>query len=138
MPDATAQPDPTSATSVVERWRLLPNGRVRDSLATDADRAVAAVMHLWPLSIPIIGPFAPILPLVLWLAFRRRSPLVDDHGREVMNAEITILFLLAVLCVGWIALVPWSFVWLVSLVRGSVSAASGELFRYPMLLRAIQ
>jgi len=123
---------------MLDRWRLLPNGRVRDVHARDAERVVASAMHLWPLAIAVLGPIAPFLPLVLWLGFRARSPFIDDHGREVINAQLTILILLLVICVGWIVLVPWMLVWLVSLVRGTVAAAGSEIFRYPLVLRVIR
>lgn len=124
--------------SLVERWRMTPGGRVRDTAATDVDRVIAALMHLWPILAPLIGPFSPLVPLVLWLSFRQRSPLLADHGREVLNAILTLLLLTLVPCIGWVALVVWFPVWLVSLVRGAVAAGGGELFRYPMILRAIR
>lgn len=129
---------PIRPTAPIERYRLLANGRVRDIRATDGERALAAAMHLWPLAIPLVLPVAPFIPLVLWLAFRSRSPFVDDHGREVLNAQITMLLLICVVCVGWVALVPWTVMWLIALVAGAVAAAGGEIFRYPMLLRAIR
>lgn len=122
----------------LERWRMGPNRRVRDTTAGDVDRVVACAIHLWPLAIALLGPFAVILPLVLWLAFRGGSALVDDHGREAINAQCTLLALLLVPCVGWIALVPWTPVWLVCLVRAAVAAAGCELFRYPALLRVLR
>jgi uncharacterized Tic20 family protein len=140
----TAVPGPTrqqSTHAALDRWRLLPNGRVRDTHARDVDRVVAAAMHLWPLAFAILGPLAPLapfLPLVLWLGFRGRSPFVDDHGREVVNAQLTMLILLLVICVGWLVLVPWMVVWLVSLVRGAVAAAGSEVFRYPVVLRVLR
>lgn len=131
---------PLAAASAVpvERWRLGPNGQVRDMRATDFDRAVACTMHLWILSAAVLGPFAVLLPLGLWITLRHRSPLIDDHGREVLNSQITMLVLVLVVCVGWVLLVPWTAVWLVSLVRGSVAGAGGEIFRYPLLLRVIR
>lgn len=123
--------------ALLERWRLTPAGRVRDSGSTEIDRVVAACMHLWPITTALLGPFSPLVPLVLWGAFRRRSPLIDDHGREVINLILTLLLLLAVPCLGWILLIVWLPIQLVSLVRGAVSAGSGELFRYPMTLRPI-
>jgi len=126
-----------SPRALIERWRLTPEGRVRDAEAGEVDRVIAASMHLWPILTAVLGPFAPLVPLLLWIAFRSRSPLVDDHGREVLNAIITILLLVCVPCLGWLLLVAWIPLFLVSLVRGSVAGGSGELFRYPMTLRAI-
>ena len=134
--------DPVTSTipsvpTAAERWRLTPTGRLRDTRATDSDRVVAASMHLWPLAIAVVGPFAPLVPLILWLGFRRKSPFIDDHGREVMNTQITMLLLVCVPCVGWVLLVPWCVMWVIAVVAGSVAAAGSELYRYPMLLRAI-
>lgn len=122
----------------IERWRLTPEGRVQDAESTDVERVVASALHVWPLLVPVLVPLAPLLPLVLWFALRRRSPIVDDHGREVLNALLTLILLLAVPCVGWVVLVAWVPVWLISIVRGSVAAGSGELFRYPVILRPIR
>ncbi|MCX5651747.1 MAG: DUF4870 domain-containing protein [Planctomycetota bacterium] len=127
--------EPTRA--LVERWRLTPDGRVRDAEAGEVDRVVAASMHMWPILAAVLGPAAPLIPLVLWLAFRSRSPLIDDHGREVVNAILTLLILLCVPCLGWVVLLAWVPVQLVSLVRGAVAGGSGELFRYPAILRAV-
>ncbi|MEY4117763.1 MAG: hypothetical protein RLZZ116_1091 [Planctomycetota bacterium] len=138
-PPSSPPTSPDAALRVrLERWRLTPTGRVRDAEATDADRALAATMHLWPLATAVIGPFSPLLPLVVWLAFRRGSPFIDDHGREVLNAQLTLLMLACVPCIGWVALIPWMLVWLVALVAGAVAAAGSELFRYPILLRALR
>ncbi len=40
-----------------------------------------------------------IVPLVIWLIFRRRSRLIQDHGRSALNWEIT-LILLGVVWIG--------------------------------------
>lgn len=126
-----------SETPAADRWRLTPQGRVRDTQAGDAARVACCAMHLWPLAIPVLGPFAALVPLCLWIAFRRASPLADDHGREALNAQITLLALALIPCIGWLALVPWSLAWVISLARAAVAAASGEIFRYPALIRLI-
>ncbi len=124
--------------ALLERWRLTPEGRVRDTGASEVHCIVASVIHLWPILASVIGPFSLLAPLVLWLAFRSRSPLVDDHGREAMNAMLTLAILALVPCFGWIVLVAWVPVQLVSLVRAAVAGGSGELFRYPVVLRPIR
>jgi uncharacterized Tic20 family protein len=128
----------TPSRASIERWRLTPEGRVQDSESSDVARVIAACMHLWPIYAAVLPPLAPLVPLCLWIAFRKRAPLVDDHGREVLNSILTLLLLVCVPCVGWLALVPWVPVWLVSLVRGAIAGGSGELFRYPAILRAIR
>ena len=136
---STSTSTSTSTTRLpLERWRRAPNGRVRDGQASDGERVAGVAMHLWPLAVALIGPFAPFIPLVLWIAMRRSSAFVDDHGRECINTQIMILILLVVPCIGWIALIPWMLVWIVSLVRGAVAAAGCEIFRYPMVLRVLR
>lgn len=136
--DSDAKTLASASAVLVERWRLGPNGQVRDMGARDLDRAVACCMHLWLLSAAVLGPLALLLPLGLWIVLRHRSPLIDDHGREVLNSQITMLILVLVVCVGWVLLVPWMLLWLVSLVRGSVAGAGGEIYRYPVLIRLIR
>lgn len=121
-----------------ERWRLTPDGRVRDSGASEVHCVVAAVIHLWPILASAIGPVALVAPPILWLAFRARSPLVDDHGREAMNAMASLLVLVLVPCFGWAILVAWLPIQLVSIVRAAVAGGTGELFRYPVILRPIR
>jgi len=100
-------------------------------------------MHLSVLlAFLVIGPFAGIAPLVLWLARRDTSPFDDDHGREVVNMSITGLILFGVAAVtagiGMILLVPWVIVSLIGVIRGAIAANNGEYFRYPMTFRFIQ
>jgi len=121
--------------ALLERWRLTPSGRVVDTESSDLDKVAAAALHLWPLYTAVIGPLSIGVPIVLWLAFRSRSPLVRDHGIEVLFAQATMLILIVVPCIGWVALIPWLPVWIVSLVRGAVAAGGGELFRYPAIIR---
>ncbi|WP_146341210.1 MULTISPECIES: DUF4870 domain-containing protein [Nesterenkonia] len=43
--------------------------------------------------------FSLIVPLVIWLVLRRRSALINDHGRSALNWELT-LILVGVLGIG--------------------------------------
>lgn len=133
----SAQPAVPGVANPGVRWRLTPKGMVRDLAATEIDRVMASVGHLWMLSIVVVGPFAVLVPFLIWLFMRRRSQFVADHMREVMNAQLTVVLLLCIVCVGWVLLVPWTVIWLISAVRGAVAAGGGEIFRYPVVLRII-
>lgn len=124
-----------SADPADPRMYATPAGRVRVEGLADTDRNYAIGCHLSPFAVPIIGPFALIVPLVLWLVRKDRSPFVDDHGREVINyllssALFSIVFV-------WTLVVPVVIAILVcmNLIRGSIAASNGEYFRFPMTIR---
>lgn len=57
-----------------------------------------------------------IVPLVIWLIFRRRSRLIQDHGRSALNWEITLIIFTIVWVGGLVAAM---------IVIGVTSTASG-------------
>jgi uncharacterized Tic20 family protein len=120
----------------------MPTGRLRFDGLPSQDRNYAVWTHLSPLiAFFVIGPFALIAPLVLWLTRREHSSFLDDHGREVVNFSITgaIVTLLAVIpIIGWIGAPIWFIVAFINVVRGSIAAGEGECFRYPMTIRFLQ
>ena len=119
------------------------SGRLQERGLNASDRSVAMWMHLSVLlAFLVIGPFAGIAPLVLWLARRGTSHFDDDHGREVVNMSITGLILFGVVAVtagiGMVVWVPWGIFALIGTIRGAIAANNGEYFRYPMTIRFIQ
>ena len=113
--------------------------RLRDTTLAGADRNFAMWIHLSPLlALIVVGPFAAVAPLVLWLVRKDTSPFADDHGREVLNMSITgaILFVIgAITGIGVIVWLIWAIIALIGIVRGAVAATAGEYFRYPMTVR---
>ncbi len=111
-----------------------PDGRLREK-ASDADRTMTALAHLWLLAAMIVGPLCLVAPLVLWLIRREKSPFVDDHGREIVNAQISMVVITAIsllTLIGWIIVVP---IYVVAMIRGCLAASRGEYFRYPITIR---
>ena len=103
----------------------------------DTDRNFGVAIHLSPLVAFLFGP-AILAPLVLWLIRKDESPFVDDHGREMLNALLSfvVYHIVAIITlIGIIALPVLYIVGVVNLVRGAMSAARGEFFRYPMTIR---
>ena len=93
-------------------------------------------------------------PLVLWLVKRQSDPAVDEHGKEVLNFQISItLYSVAAFIVFMVlafALNSFGFFLLVlamlgvmvfdivCTVRGAVAASRGQSYRYPLSMRLIR
>lgn len=128
--------------------------RVVDHAASPAERTYAMWIHLGGL----IASFAavatqgigfwvpPVVVLTMWLIKRHESPFLDDHGREAMNFQISllILFLIALVvglmafCVGVIFTTLAVYILgIIGMIMGSVAAGRGEFFRYPMCIRVL-
>jgi uncharacterized protein len=87
----------------------------------------------------------PVVPgLVLWLIKRDQSKFVDDHGREAMNFQISLLIYGAVAtiigiftCTWWLLLPLVYALGLVGLLLASLATWRCEVFRYPMCIRLL-
>ena len=83
-------------------------------------------------------------PLIIWLAKRGDSPEIDEHGKESLNFQISMLIynvIAGVLClvlVGFIILVILHILNLVLVVVASIQASEGKFYRYPMTIRLIK
>jgi uncharacterized Tic20 family protein len=112
-------------------------GRLVDPRVRDLDRTLAVIMHLWWVLFFVgLGPFACLVPVGIWAILQSNSGFVDDHGREVINTQLTGLILVFSV-VGWIVLPFWAIACLVNSIRGAVAAGSREHFRYGAILRPV-
>jgi uncharacterized protein len=111
------------------------------------DRNWAVAAHLAALvQIASIPSF--VGPLVIWL-LKRDQPFVNEHGREALNFNISLLIyvvvlvILTVLTLGLfvVVLIPLGLaiavLWLIFLIQGAMRASRGELYRYPLTIRLI-
>lgn len=115
-------------------------GRLREEGLSSFDRNYGLWMHLSILvGVIVVGPLAPIAPIVMWACRRDLSGFIDDHGREIVNLILTGLVVSFVLVwlpiIGWLAMIIWYVIAAVGTVRGAIAANSGEYFRYPMVIR---
>jgi uncharacterized protein len=97
-------------------------------------------------------PFGGILgPLIVWQMKRDQFAAVDEHGKEALNFQLSVLIylvgggILAVVgmlfCVGWLilpALVVIPVIALIFTIIAGVKANDGVLYRYPMTLRLVK
>ena len=90
-------------------------------------------------------PFGNIAgPLVIWMIKKDSMPLVNDQGKESLNAQIsfTIYFIIAALLmlvlIGFV-LLPILWIWyIVVIIIASVQANDGKAYRYKAIFRFIQ
>ena len=114
------------------------NGRLVDPQAREGERIYALLLHLTNL---LHVPFPVVPALVMWLIKKDDSPFIDDHGREAINFQISLLIyyvISGVLVLCGIGVVLAAAVWvlgLVAMVMAAAAANRGEFYRYPATIR---
>jgi hypothetical protein len=91
-------------------------------------------------------PFGNILgPLIIWLIKRADMPLVEHHGKEAINFQITVSIAMLVCIVLMFVLVGFLLIFIVGLgaliltIMAAVNVANGKLdYRYPFALRLLK
>jgi hypothetical protein len=107
----------------------------------DNERTYALVTHLTVLLYHVLLPVVPAL--VMWLLRRERSCFIDDHGRQAINFQLTLLvyaltaWILGMPTFGVAGFVGGALVYVLGFV-GMVLAAraswKGRVYRYPMTI----
>jgi uncharacterized Tic20 family protein len=83
-------------------------------------------------------------PLIVWLAKRGDSPEIDEHGKESLNFQISMLIynviagLLCLVLIGFVILFILHILNLVLVIVASIQASEGKLYRYPIAIRLIK
>jgi hypothetical protein len=91
-----------------------------------------------------IGAWAPgVTALAMWLTKREKSHFIDDHGKEALNFQITLIiyalvcFLLTFVCIGLLLFIPLVVFAVLTAIIAAVKASKGSFYRYPMCIRFI-
>ena len=119
------EPNTTSISSNVRTWCVLSH-------------ASALLGFVIPWVFHILGP------LIVWLAKRADSPEIDEHSKESLNFQISMLIynvVAAVLClvlIGFALLLILHILNLVLVIVASIQASEGKLYRYPITIRLIK
>jgi hypothetical protein len=117
----------------------------RETIGQTEDRTLNTVCHALGLALYTAVPFANVwAPLILWLWKREGNPALDEHGKEVLNFQITMSIALIVagvsmfLFVGFLLFPIVLIAHLVLTIMGTLEANKGRMYRYPMTLRLIK
>jgi len=115
-------------------------------------RTMAMLVHIVAAVAAVLsgGTLSFVAPLVIWLIYRERSALVDFHGKQNLNLQLTTLAVvvggvvigLVTLFVGFFVTVPVMIAYLlyaviISIVAG-IKASSGEYYRIPLSIPFIR
>lgn len=122
-----------------------PHSPFRDEHALESERTYALFIHIVGLLSVlqlVTGVMSLIGVLIMWRIRRNESPFLDDHGREAMNFQISLLvyaaigLVLTVVGIGLAILaIGIPLLCLIGCVRGAIAAHRGEFYRYPMCFR---
>jgi uncharacterized Tic20 family protein len=108
----------------------------------------AMFTHLASFSAYITGAGLVVGPLVIWLIKKDEFELVDDHGKEAVNFNISIAIyalvgvLFALTIIGLIIAIPlWIALFVghvVFTIIAAVTANQGRRYRYPLTIRLVK
>lgn len=83
-------------------------------------------------------------PLVIWLMKKDTMPLVNEHGKEALNFQITVSAVILACMALFFLILPIFLIPLVGLaalvltIIGTIRASNGVLYRYPLTVRLIK
>lgn len=108
------------------------------------DRQLLTLTHLSQLLTFITGCGGLIVPLVLWLTQRDRIYTMNEHGKAIVNFQLSLL-IYAIICVPLILLLGLGILGLIVIgilsfiypVINAIKASNGETPSYPLSLNII-
>ena len=113
-------------------------GLGQGSLAEKDEKLFAALAHFLAIISSFVGP------LVIWMIKKDESPFVDDHGKEALNFQITLIIgyvisaMLTLLCIGYFMMMGLFVVNIIFCILAGIAANDGKAYRYPFALRLIK
>ncbi len=109
------------------------------------DKSVLVITHLSQLLDLITGFGGFVVPLILWLTQREKVLKMDEHGKSIMNFQIS-MFIYAIVCVplillfglGALGLAVIAILCIVFPIINAIKANNGERPSYPLSLQIIK
>ena len=109
-----------------------------------SDRQLIVLTHLSQLVTLLIGFGSLILPLVLWLTNKDKVYEMDQHGKNILNFQISLLIyslicvpLILLLGLGLVGLIVLGVISIIFPVVNAIKASNGETPKYPLSLSFI-
>lgn len=90
-------------------------------------------------------PIGNILgPLIIWLLKKDTMPLVNEHGKEALNFQITVSIAVGACLMLFFLFLPILLLPVIGIaalvlsIIGTIKASNGILYRYPFTLRLVK
>ena len=119
-----------------------PHHPLADPQVTEWEKTYATFQHLSLLTQHVLFPVFPAL--IMWLIKRDQSPFVDDHGKESVNFQISLVLYYLIgwattllYGVGFAVIIATYLLGIIGMILAAVAANKGRFFRYPACLRII-
>ncbi|MFW6357885.1 MAG: DUF4870 domain-containing protein [Chroococcales cyanobacterium] len=115
---------------------------------TESEKQWAMFSHLGFFA-GFLFPFGNIIvPLAIWLIKREESAFIDEHGKEIVNNQISftiyaiaciiLMFTLIFLVIGLPLILILVIVNIIFVIQAALKAQQGLQYRYPLTFRFIQ
>ncbi|MCF7561821.1 DUF4870 domain-containing protein [Sabulilitoribacter multivorans] len=108
------------------------------------DNQLIVITHLSQLISLITGFGSLILPLVLWLTQKEKVYKMDDHGKNIVNFQLS-LILYFIICIplillfglGLLGFLILGIISIIFPIINAIKASNGETPKYPLSLNFI-
>jgi len=108
------------------------------------DRQLIVITHLSQLITLVVGFGSLILPLILWMTNKEKVYQMDQHGKNIINFQLSLLIysiicipLILLLGLGLLGLIALAFVAIIFPIINAIKASNGETPTYPLSIKII-
>lgn len=108
------------------------------------DRQLIVITHLSQLVTLVVGFGSLILPLILWSVNKGKVYEMDEHGKNILNFQISLIIyslicipLILLLGLGIIGLIVLAIISIIFPIINAIKASNGEIPKYPLSLNII-
>ena len=119
--------------------------RKEQYIAMREDRQLIVLTHLSQLITLVVGFGSLILPLILWVTNKEKVYEMDNHGKSIINFQLSILIysiicipLILLLGLGLLGLIVLGIISFVFPIINAVKASNGENPNYPISIQFIK
>jgi len=125
---------------VVETRGTSPSGEPKKYWGMP-ENSFCMLMHLSLFAGVVVPGAGLVLPIVMWVTNKDESPVIDQHGKNILNFMISMFIyamvsaILIIVVVGILTLIAVVVVSIVFPIIATVKANDGKYWPYPLCIR---